>query len=147
MRPATSTRRQYLPLAGVHVVVVDDSADACELVKMALTYDGATVTTCESALDVLETFRDGIPDVLICDIVMPRQSGYWLVEEIRKLPPDRGGRLSTLAITAYGTGSDGERAMRAGFDEYVVRPIERWELCRIVATLAGRARRRRRRLA
>ena len=146
MRPAISTRRQYLPLAGVHVMVVDDRADACELAKMALTYDGATVTTCESALDALN-FPDGFPDVLICDIVMPRQSGYWLVEEIRKLPPDRGGRIGILAVTAYGTRSDDARARRAGFDEYVVRPIERWELCRIVATLAGRARRRLRRPA
>src|SRR5262249_6127219 len=102
--------------------------------------------TCESALDALN-FRDGVPDVLICDIVMPRQSGYWLVEEIRKLPPDRGGRIGALAITAYGEGSDRARAMRAGFDGDVVRPIERWELCRIVAALAGRARRRQRRLA
>jgi len=147
MRPATSTDRSYLPLADVHVIVVDDRADACELLKMALTYDGATVETCQSALDALEMFRHRAPDVLVCDLVMPRQSGYWLMQEIRKLPPNRGGRVGSLAITAYGTEVERQRALRAGFDQYVVRPIERWELCRIVATLAGRARGRQRRSA
>jgi CheY-like chemotaxis protein len=69
-------------------------------------------------------------------MAMPRQNGYWLVREVRSLSPSRGGRVGALAITAYGTVFEREQAIWAGFDEYVVKPVERWELCRIVATLA-----------
>ncbi len=128
------------PLAGLHVLFVDDNPDGRELFKTVLVHEGATVTSCASATEALEIFRHVIPDVLVTDIAMPHENGCWLLEEIRKLPADRGGRISALAITAYGAVFDRAQALEAGFDEYVAKPVDPWDLSRIIATSAGRTR-------
>lgn len=125
------------PLAGVHVLVVDDNRDARDLMKLVLLADGASVTTCESAWDALEAVHRSVPSVLVSDIVMPRENAFWLIREIRSLPPARGGRLPALAVTAYSALFAGRQALAGGFDAFLERPIDRWELCRVVATLAA----------
>jgi CheY-like chemotaxis protein len=124
------------PLAGVHVLVVDDDADARELMKLVLLSDGAGVTTCESAWEALQVVHRSVPSVLVSDIVMPRENAFWLIKEIRKLPPARGGTLPALAVTAYSPLFGGQQALAAGFDAFLERPVDRWELCRVVAMLA-----------
>ena len=124
------------PLAGIHVLVVDDDPDARALMKLVLLADGATVTTCDSAWDALEAVQRSLPSVLVSDMVMPRENGFWLIRELRKLPPERGGRLPALAVTAYTPLFAAHHALAAGFDAFLERPIDRWELCRVVAMLA-----------
>src|SRR5215471_8101390 len=129
---------QIGPLAGVHVLIVDDNRDARDLLQMVLVADGATVTTCDSAWDALQAVHRDVPAVLVSDVVMPRENAFWLIREIRKLPPLRGGNIPALAVTAYSALFTAPQALAAGFDAFLERPVERWELCRVVAMLAGR---------
>ncbi len=109
------------------------------MLKEALMHDGATVTTCESAIEALDAFRHVVPEALVSDIAMLRENGYWLIEQVRTLPPERGGRIPAVAITAYGTLFDRRRALEAGFDAYLQKPFDPWELCRVVAAITANA--------
>ena len=126
------------PLAGVHVLIVDDNPDARDLLQMVLLSDGATITTCESAWDALQAVQRDLPSVLVSDVVMPRENAFWLIREVRQLPPHRGGGIPALAVTAYAALFTSPQALAAGFDAFLERPVDRWELCRVVAMLAGR---------
>jgi CheY-like chemotaxis protein len=130
---------RYRALAGIHVLVVDDNDDGRELIKHILLHDDATVTTAESGVEALEILKLSLPDVLVSDIAMPGETGYWLMQEIRKLPPSYGGTLPALAVTAFGAVFSRERALDAGFNDYLPKPLDPWELCRFVARLARRA--------
>ncbi len=126
-------------LSGIHVLIVDDNADGRELITHVLRHDDATVTMAESGAEALDIVKSRPPDVLVSDISMPGRTGTWLVREIRKLPPAVGGTLPAVAVTAFGAVYSRERALDAGFDDYLPKPVDPWELCRCVARLAGRA--------
>ncbi len=124
-------------LAGVKVLVVDDEPDARALLRRVLSDSGSEVRVAESvaeALRVLEEFR---PDVLVSDIGMPDQDGYDLMNQIRA-----AGRTSrqmpAVALTAFARAEDRKRAMLAGFQTHVAKPVDPAELVAIVASLAGR---------
>ena len=124
-------------LSGIHVLVVDDDADSRHLLRTILRYCGALVTTASSAREALTVLERVVPDVLVCDIVMPGRSGYWLLSQVRKLPPERGGAVPALACT----GQDDPRSERlsaAGFQMHIRKPIDPWALGRAVAALANR---------
>lgn len=126
-------------LEGLRVLVVDDDEDACEIVGLALEKCGAKTrlaNTASVALEVLESWR---PDLLISDIGMPEHDGYALLQKVRNLPPERGGLVPALALTAYATETDRERVLAAGFQLHVVKPVELKELAEAVASLVGRA--------
>ena len=78
------------------------------------------------------------PDVLLSDIAMPQQDGYWLIREVRALPPERGGDMPAIAITAFGHPHDVGRTLTAGFQAHLRKPVDPWELARTIASLAGR---------
>lgn len=125
-------------LAGVNVLVVDDDADARELMMHVLGGCGANVTPCSSGADCLRLLPDLKPDVLITDIGMPEMDGYSLVRQVRVLPVGRGGRTPAVALTAFARSEDRRRAMLAGFDAHVAKPVEAGELVAVVARLARR---------
>ena len=127
-------------LIGVHVLVVDDDPDARHVFRTILQYCGALVTTASSAREALAVLGRVVPDVLVCDIVLPGHNGYWLISEIRKLPPERGGTVPALACTGYGEDHPGERLTAAGFQMQLRKPIEPWALSRAIATLARQSR-------
>jgi CheY-like chemotaxis protein len=77
--------------------------------------------------------------VLVSDIGMPGEDGYSLIKRVRALGADRGGAVPALALTAYARAEDRVRAVRAGFQTHVVKPVEPAELITMVASLAGRA--------
>jgi hypothetical protein len=81
----------------------------------------------------LESWR---PDVLLSDIGMPGEDGYELIRRVRELPPDRGGRTPAAALTAFARGEDRRRALRAGFQMHLAKPVEIQELAAVVASLA-----------
>jgi CheY-like chemotaxis protein len=126
-------------LDGVSVLVVDDDGDTRDLLRSVLEDYGARVTAAASAADAFASLQAERPDVMVSDIGMPEEDGYTLVGRIRALPPDRGGRTPAVALTAYSRGSDRTRALLAGFDAHVPKPVEPVELVAMLAAIASRA--------
>jgi len=128
-------------LSGVRVLVVDDEADARELMRAILAQCGAEVTVAATARAALEALEQAPFDVVVSDIAMPEEDGYDLIRKVRALDAGRGGRIPALALTAYARIEDRAAAIAAGFQQHAAKPIEPAELAAAVATLAGRAER------
>ena len=127
-------------LSGIRVMVVDDEDDARDVLGAALEQSGAEVLRCASAAAALEALPTHRPHVLLADIEMPAMDGYALMEAIRALPPSAGGLTPSIAITAYARVEDRVRALGAGFDLHVAKPVQLDELRVAVARLAGHLR-------
>jgi PAS domain S-box-containing protein len=125
-------------LDGVSVLVVDDEPDARELLTVVLRHYGATVTAVESAGGALESLERARPDVLVSDIGMPGEDGYTLIRRIRAMEPE-GRPIPAIALTAYARTEERARALRAGYQRHVAKPVEPLELASVIASLAGRA--------
>ena len=125
-------------LDGLRVLIVDDEPDTRELVTTMLGRCGAEVRTAASASEALECFKSWQPGVLIADIGMPGQDGYALIREVRSLSQERGGSTPALALTAYARTEDRVRALSAGYQVHLAKPVDREELAAAVASLAGR---------
>ena len=125
-------------LTGLKVLVVDDEPDARELVQTILGHAGAEVLVATSAAEALQILEAAAPDVLLSDLEMPEQSGYALIRRVRQLPAEKGGRIPAAALTAYARLEDRTRALRAGFQMHISKPLNPMELATIVASLAGR---------
>ncbi|MBA3270442.1 MAG: response regulator, partial [Acidobacteria bacterium] len=125
-------------LAGVTVLVVDDQADARDLLKRVLEECGATVLTAASADEALALLETHKPDVLVSDIGMPDCDGFELLKRIRARGPERGGKIPAIALTAFARSEDRTRALRAGFKVHVSKPVDPSELIATVASVAGR---------
>ena len=130
----------HKPLSELRVIVVDDQPDARELLTMILERAGAVVAAAESADEAVRLLRAGPADVLVSDIGMPGEDGYEFVGRVRALPVSEGGRVPAIALTAYATKEDRRRALAAGFEEHVAKPVEPSALVAAVASLAGRTR-------
>jgi PAS domain S-box-containing protein len=125
-------------LAGLRLLLVDDEADARELFLMMLGRYGAEVQTAASAIEALEYLQSFKPDVLIADIGMQGMDGYGLMRMVRELSPEKGGNIPALALTAYARAEDRGRALSAGYQAHLAKPVDRSDLAAAVATLAGR---------
>ncbi|MEH1909453.1 PAS domain S-box protein [Nostoc sp.] len=124
-------------LAGVQILLVDDQADVREFFSFALEQYGATVTAVESAAEALETLALSLPDILLSDIGMPLMDGYMLLGEVRKLPPDQGGQIPAIALTAYAGEINYNQAMAAGFQKHLPKPVDPVELATAIVNLIG----------
>jgi len=124
-------------LAGVHVLFVDDDADARWLITMMLAQGGAEVRTAVSATEALAACDEWRPDVLISDIGMPGEDGYTLMKKLRARESERGGHIPAIALTAYGRGEDHMHALSVGYEYHIPKPVEPEELLVAVASLAG----------
>ncbi len=140
--PATTTeatRLESLPtLTGLRILVVDDDADSRELIKTMLINSKAEVRTAATATAALELFREWCPQLVLSDIEMPTTNGYELISELRKLEVGRPSRIPAIALTAYARPEDRLRALSAGFQMHVAKPVEVEELVTIIASLVGR---------
>jgi PAS domain S-box-containing protein len=125
-------------LEDVQVLVVDDQIDARELLCEVLSRAGATVDAAESVNVALRVVREHPPDIILSDIGMPEQTGYDLIGELRS----RGFQRPVIALTAFATSQDRARALRAGFNDHVAKPVEPAALVRTLARLLGRRGRR-----
>jgi CheY-like chemotaxis protein len=125
-------------LDGLRVLVVDDEPDTLEALSAALAGYGARVRTALSTREALASLDGGDVDVLVADIGMPGEDGYALVRELRGRPAHRGGRIPAAALTAYARPVDAERALAAGFQVHVAKPVEPGDLAALIARLAGR---------
>jgi CheY-like chemotaxis protein len=98
----------------------------------------AEVFTAANAEEALASLRRHRPDVLISDIGMPRTDGYQFLKHVRQLPSQEGGKTPAIALTAFARSEDRTRAMLAGYQVHIAKPIETQELLATVANLAGR---------
>ncbi len=132
-RPTPTTIAREARLDGVDILVVDDDPDGRDLIAAALRMQGANVTTAESAEQVLEVIDALAPGVVVSDIGMPRMDGVELIRELRRRPGSARERLRAIAVSAYARDEDRVRAIDAGFDEYLTKPLDPRALVAAVA--------------
>ena len=126
-------------LDGVRVLVVDDEPDTRELVAMVLREAGAETREADSASSALAAMDREVSDVLVSDIAMPLEDGYRLLHELRSRGPDDGGSIPAVALTAFTRREDVDRAIDAGFQLHLAKPVEPADLVAAVHRLAKRA--------
>jgi signal transduction histidine kinase/CheY-like chemotaxis protein len=125
-------------LHGIRVLVVEDDDDARNLVEKVLQAQGAAVRAVSSAREALERLGSEPVDVLLSDIEMAGMDGYELMKELRLRPPEQGGAVPAAALTAYARTEDRLRALRAGFQLHLAKPVQPVELVTVVFSLATR---------
>jgi signal transduction histidine kinase len=133
--PADEALEGSNTLSGVRILVVDDEEDAREAMVVLLRQAGATVAAAGSAGEALESLRARMPDLLLSDIAMPGEDGYALIRKVRALPDDRGGRVAAAALTAYATLEDRRKALQAGYNDHIPKPVDPTRLITAVSTL------------
>lgn len=119
-------------LEGIKILLVEDEADAGEFLNFALQQYGAVPTVSMSVKEALSKLEEVQPDVLISDIAMPEQDGYSLIRHIRQAEAGNGKSLPTIALTAYSRSEDHQKALSAGFDAHLPKPVE---LSKLVDTI------------
>jgi PAS domain S-box-containing protein len=127
-------------LSGLHVMVVDDEPSVRELLALTLSKCGASVTMAASVQDALALLPNLSPDVVVSDIAMPGIDGYQFIRQLRELVRPRQAELPVIALTAYAGVQDRERAMAAGFDRHLTKPVDPAELVRTIAGTYAAAR-------
>ena len=126
-------------LAGLRVLLVDDEADARDLIEDMLRNAGARVQSAGSAGEAMRKFAQEQPDALLSDIAMPGENGYDLIRQVRALPIESGGGVPAIAITAFARPEDRSRALAAGFQQHLSKPVEQAELLAAVSRLTARS--------
>src|SRR3954468_19899083 len=125
------------PLAGVRVLAVEDDESTLDALTELLSLQGADVAPAASVSQALETLEGFAPDVLVSDIGMPERDGYDLIREIRARGRDAVA-LPAVAVTAFASPEDRQRALAAGFQVHLAKPVDPRELTSVIASLAGR---------
>ena len=125
-------------LDGVTVLLVEDAADARELIALMLRERGAQVSTASNAAEAMERLKESLPDVLVSDIGLPGEDGHALLRRVRAWAEARDQWVPAIALTAYASAEDARRAYRAGFQVHLAKPLEAATLIEAVARLAGR---------
>jgi CheY-like chemotaxis protein len=123
-------------LAGVRVLVVDDDEDSRFLTSVTLQREGAIVTEAASARDAYDILQKERPDVLVTDLSMPGEDGFWLIAATRALSTAQGGETRAAALTGHITPEDRARVLSAGFQFHIPKPVNPNHLIGIVGNLA-----------
>jgi PAS domain S-box-containing protein len=124
-------------LTGLRVMLVEDDPDARDLITRILRDRGAAVSPAASAAEALDAFDAVRPAILISDIGMPDQDGYSLIARVRQRDADQGGQVPAVALTALARPDDRRRALSAGFQVHVAKPVEAEELVTVIARLTS----------
>jgi CheY-like chemotaxis protein len=111
-------------LDGLRILVVDDDVDTCEMLKFALHLNGADVISSSSVDEAFVSIESWKPDVLLTDINMPEKDGYSLIERLRSSGPDGVATIPVIALTAMARSEDSERALSAGFQLHLPKPVD-----------------------
>ena len=125
-------------LEGISVLIVEDDADSRDLLAMVLASRGAGVTAVETVREALGVAREARPDVIVCDLAMPGEDGFAFIRTLRSSPADEAAAIPALALTAYARLEDRDRALRAGFQLHMSKPVEPRDFVDAVARLARR---------
>lgn len=118
------------------VLAVDDNPDALDIIKKAFEHvSRVEVFTAQSAESALKLARVMVPDVVISDLSMPGRNGYWLIRHLRTLWASHPRTIPAIAITAYRETHDRDKALRAGFNEYLEKPVDPFTLFALITRL------------
>ncbi|HEY9656013.1 MAG TPA: ATP-binding protein, partial [Crinalium sp.] len=112
------------PLENLQILLVDDDPDTREFQAFLLQENGAIVTAVDSGLAALQALEQFIPDVLVSDVGMADIDGYMLIQQIRLRPTAQGGSVPAIALTAYAAELDRQKALQAGFQAHITKPVE-----------------------
>jgi CheY-like chemotaxis protein len=119
-------------------LIVEDDDDSRSLLSMMLKRHGADVTAASTSQEAISAIDEVTPDVLVSDIGLPGEDGYELMRRVRKATAGNGGISVAIALTGYAGEKDRERALAAGYDEHLAKPIEPIQLVAAIASLTGR---------
>jgi PAS domain S-box-containing protein len=125
-------------LSNLSVLVVDDEPDSLTFTTFIVERAGASVTAVSSAAEALQALQSQSYAILLSDVGMPDVDGYQLMQQVRALPAERGGRIPAIALTAYAGEMDQRRALQAGFHRHIAKPLEASELIQAIVSLADR---------
>jgi CheY-like chemotaxis protein len=138
--PEVLPPRADLPdLRGIDILVVDDEYQARRLLTVVLEQAGATVRAVSTADEALGAIRRARPRLLISDIAMPDRDGFSLIEDIRNVLRISEQQMPAIAVTAFGRTEDRVRILAAGFQRYLMKPLDPSDLTRSVAEVTGLA--------
>jgi CheY-like chemotaxis protein len=112
------------PLIGIRLLIVDDDEDIRDFLGFVLEQAGAEVRIATSGIEALQAVEQSPPDILLSDIGMPEMDGYMLIRQIRAMPPEQGGQILALALSAYAGEVNRQQALAAGFQQHVAKPID-----------------------
>src|SRR5262249_54652132 len=126
--PSADDAFRTVSLDGIRMLVVEDQPDTLEFLKRLLELRVATVATAASAPEALTRCREVRPEILISDIGLPGIDGYDLMQQIRQNDADEGGAIPAVALTAYARSEDRTRALLAGYQAHLAKPVEPAEL-------------------
>jgi signal transduction histidine kinase/CheY-like chemotaxis protein len=140
--PATTSVNGFKPrapgkngLTGLRVLLVEDDQDSQEMLSMYLQTHGVEIAAVETANDALNEVLRFKPEVVISDVGLPERDGYDLIHDLRDLPIEQGGGVPAIALTGYASPQDRDRALAAGFQEHLSKPIDVEELVRVIREL------------
>jgi signal transduction histidine kinase/ActR/RegA family two-component response regulator len=122
-------------LKAARILIVENEPDARALLEMALKRNGAEVKSAADVKEAMEAIKAWRPEIVLSDLGMPTEDGYALIRQIRALPPENGGAIPSAALTAYAREEDRQRAIAAGFDMHIAKPVSVNELISAVSTL------------
>ena len=125
-------------LTDIKILLVEDNDDARGVLTLLLEQNNASVTAVASAQAALEALNQSQPDIILSDISMPEVDGYTLIRQIRALPPEQGGQIPAIALTAHAEETDRQRAITAGFQRHIAKPVKSDELFEAIASLVAR---------
>jgi two-component system CheB/CheR fusion protein len=131
VRPPTSTPL----LHGLRVLLVDDDHQARQAVCDMLSHAGAEVLSAPSAADAMEALIECAPELMVCDIAMPGEDGFSLMRRVRALDDARLAKIPAVALTAFARASDRERALEAGYQQHLAKPVDIDVLTQALAAL------------
>ncbi|WP_293125569.1 response regulator [Microcoleus sp. bin38.metabat.b11b12b14.051] len=144
--PLNSIAREEAPvlvgggnLLGVKILVVDDEVDSREFMMFVLSDSGAAVRAASSAAEAFEVASAFCPDILVSDIGMPEEDGYSLLRKLRSLKSQNRGKFRAIALTAYARDEDRDRALKAGFDRHLPKPVPPDVLVEAIVSLRQQA--------
>lgn len=129
-----------LDLSNIRILAVDDEPDSLDFVAYVLEQAGAIVTTVSSGFEALEKMKQSAFDVIVSDIGMPGMNGYQFMQQIRSGSIDQDRETSAIALTAFATETDQQKAIEEGFQKHITKPIEPDVLVKAIADLVSKAR-------
>ena len=129
------------PLSDINILIVEDDNDSREVLQLFLEQSGATVRSADSAYQAINLLReanDRLPDIIVSDLAMPDEDGYSLISRIRKLPAENGGKIPAMALSAFASNNDKQKAYDVGFQKYHTKPFEPDGIIEDIREIIGR---------
>ena len=122
-------------LEDIHILLVEDDADSREMLQIMFEQYNIKTTAVDTAAKALEKIKEMNPDLLISDVGLPGEDGYELIQKVRTLPENRGGKVPAIALTGYASLQDRKQALKAGYQEHLAKPVDIDKLLGFVKSL------------